>query len=66
VTPRRKPPADTPSNSSINRFPLWVFRFGTIVEFDPIGGFDLNVFFHKMSVGCRISPIDRSPVIESI
>jgi hypothetical protein len=56
--PRRKPPADTPSNSSINHFPLWVF--------DPIGGFDVNVFFHKMSVGCIISPIDRSPVIESI
>jgi hypothetical protein len=64
--PRRKPPADTPSNSSINHFPLWVFRYRTIVLFDPIGGFDLNAFFHKMSVGFIISPIDRSPVVESI
>jgi hypothetical protein len=58
--PRRKPPEDTPSNSSINHFPLWVFGYGTIVLFD------LNVFFHKIFVGCIRSPIDRPPVIESI
>jgi hypothetical protein len=64
--PRRKPPADAPINSNINHFPLWVVRFGSIVQFDGMGGVDPNLFVHKMRVGCMMSPIDRSPVIESI